>query len=75
MAKKPSNPKMGRPPLPPGQRRGASMGFRPTPKIREKIEVAAQKNMRSMCREIESRIEWSFWEDRRNGEGVDEAAG
>jgi hypothetical protein len=62
MAKKPSKPKMGRPALPPGKRRGASMGFRPTPGIRGKLEEAAKANGRSMSQEIESRLERSFVE-------------
>ena len=63
MAKKPSKPKMGRPPLPPGKRLGASMGFRPTPETRERLEKAAKANGRSMSQEIESRLERSFASD------------
>ena len=61
MAKK---SKMGRPPLPPGKRRGPSMGFRPTPEIREKLEAAARANGRSMSQEIEERLGQSFEQDR-----------
>ncbi len=63
MAKKPSKPRMGRPPLPSGKRRGASMGFRPTPEIREKVEEAAKANGRSMSQEVEHRLERSFTEE------------
>ena len=62
MTKKQSKPKMGRPPLPPGKRRGASMGFRPTPGIRGKLEEAAKANGRSMSHEVEARLERSFVE-------------
>ena len=62
-AKKPSKPRMGRPPLPSGKRRGASMGFRPTPEIREKLEEAAKANGRSMSQEVEHRLERSFTEE------------
>ncbi len=61
--KKPSKPRMGRPPLPPGTRRGASMGFRPTPEIREKLEEASKANGRSMSQEVEHRLERSFIEE------------
>jgi len=61
--------KMGRPPLPPGERRGASMGFRPTPEIRAKLEQAAHENGRSMSQEVEARLEASFLdEEARNRE-------
>ncbi len=61
--------KMGRPPLPPGERRGASMGFRPTPQIRAKLEQAAHENGRSMSQEVEARLEASFLdEEARNRE-------
>ena len=36
------------------------MGFRPTPKIREKLEEAAKENGRSMSQEVEHRLEQSF---------------
>ena len=57
------NPEMGRPRLAPGKRRGASMGFRPTPAIREKLEKTATENGRSMSQEIETRLELSFARD------------
>ena len=60
MVKKAEKPKMGRPPLPPGKKRGASMGFRPTPTIRENLEEAARANGRSMSQEVEARLEHSF---------------
>ena len=62
MAKKQSKTKMGRPPLSPGKRRGASMGFRPTPTIRAELEKAARANGRSMSHEVEARLERSFVE-------------
>lgn len=46
-----------------GHKRAASMGFRPTPEIRQKIEQAAGRNGRSMSQEIEHRLELSFWFD------------
>ncbi len=67
MAKKQSKTKMGRPPLSPGKRRGASMGFRPTPGIRGKLEEAAKANGRSMSQEVEHRLERSFEEDEARG--------
>ncbi len=60
MAKKSSKPKMGRPLLPPGKRRRPSMGFRPTPTMRSKLEEAAGANGRAMSQEIEARLEQSF---------------
>jgi hypothetical protein len=60
MAEKPSKPKMGRPPLPPGKRRGASMGFRPTPEIRKMLEESAKQNGRSMSQEVEAHLERSL---------------
>ena len=54
---------MGRPPLPPGKRRGASMGFRPTPAVRAKLEEAATANGRSMSQEVEERLGQNFKED------------
>ena len=68
MTKKPQKPKkMGRPPLAPGKRRGASMGFRPTPKLREELEGAAKANGRSMSQEVEERLGQSFREDETFG--------
>ena len=67
MAKKQSKTKMGRPPLSPGKRRGASMGFRPTPGIRGKLEEAAKANGRSMSQEVEHRLERSFEGDEALG--------
>ncbi len=62
MTKKQSKPKMGRPPLPPDKRRLPSMGFRPTPTIRAKLEEAARANGRSMSHEVEARLERTFVE-------------
>ncbi len=36
------------------------MGFRPTPEIRERLELAAVKSKRSLSQEIETRLENSF---------------
>ena len=63
MAKKQSRPKMGRPPLPPGERRGASIAFRPTPAIREKLGEASKANARSRSQEVEARLDRSFLEE------------
>ncbi len=64
--------KMGRPPLPLEKKRGASMGFRPTPTLREKLEGQAAVNQRSVSQEIEYRLQQSFdvedivqWAERR----------
>ncbi len=63
MAKKQSKPKMGRPPLPPGKRRGASIAFRPTPAIREKLGEASKANARSRSQEVEARLDRSFLDE------------
>ena len=55
--------RMGRPPLPPDEKRLASMGFRPTPEIRARLEAAARTSNRSLSQEIESRLERSFLEE------------
>ena len=60
MPGKASRSKTGRPLLPPEKRRGASMGFRPTPNIRVRLEEAAAINNRSLSGEIEARLEGSF---------------
>lgn len=52
--------KRGRPRLPSGEKKLDAMGFRPTPKIRAKLEKAARENSRSLSREIESRLEHTF---------------
>ncbi len=58
---------MGRPPLAPGEKRRASMGFRPLPGIRENLERAARANGWPMSREIEERLGQSFKEDEAFG--------
>ena len=63
MTKKPAKSKMGRPPLAPGKRRGASMGFRPKPETRGNLEEAAKANGRSMSQEVEFRLDQSFSEE------------
>ena len=60
-------PKMGRPPLPPGKKRGPSMAFRPTPGVRAKLEEAATANGRSMAQEVQTRLELSLAEDEAFG--------
>ena len=69
MAERKTRRKPGRPALPPGERKLASLGFRPTPELRLELERAAQENGRSVSKEIESRLENSFLdEDSRNRE-------
>lgn len=63
MARKLGKPKMGRPPLPPDKRRGASIGIRLTPENRERLEKAAEANGRSMSQELSARLEQSFLEE------------
>ena len=60
MSAKRSKRKMGRPPLPPAERKLPSMGFRPTRELRGKLEDAAVFSGRSKTQEIESRLEQSF---------------
>ena len=67
MTEKQKHPKMGRPPLAPGKRRGPSMGFRPTPAVRAKLEEAATANGRSMSQEVEERLGHTFKEDEALG--------
>lgn len=43
------------------------MGFRPTPGLREKLEIAARANSRSMSQEVEERLGQSFKEDENLG--------
>ena len=57
-------PKRGRPSLPPGERKLASLGFRPTPEIRSSLEAAAKKNCRSVSKEVEARLDRSFLNDK-----------
>ncbi len=53
---------IGRPPLPPGEKRRPSMGFRPTAEVRYKIVAGAEASGRSMSAEIEHRLEMSYRE-------------
>ena len=50
----------GRPPLPPGEKKLHSVGFRPTPDLRQHLERACQTAGRSLSQEIQSRLERSF---------------
>ena len=52
--------RLGRPPLPPANKRGHTMGFKPTPDIRRRLQDAAAANDRSVSKEIETRLERSF---------------
>ena len=60
MTKKPAKRKIGRPRLPPGKKREAPIGFRPTPDMRADLKAAAADKGRSMAQEIQSRLEESF---------------
>lgn len=51
----------GRPPKPEGERKLASLGFRPTPALRKLLDKAAKDNGRSLAQEISSRLERSFY--------------
>ncbi len=55
--------RLGRPPLPPAKRRGHTMGFKPTPDVRQQLREAATANNRSVSKEIEARLERSFSDD------------
>ena len=59
--------RMGRPPLPPGEKKLPSVGFRPTPALRVSLEDAAQQHGRSVSKEIESRLERSVQSDEALG--------
>ena len=60
MTKKPAKRKIGRPRLPPGKKREAPIGWRPTPNIRKNLKAAAEDKGRSVSQEIQSRLEESF---------------
>jgi hypothetical protein len=70
MAKQPRKPLMGRPPMPPEKRKRVSMGFRPTPELRKKLEDASAASGLSMTQEVEQRLGRSFEAEKR----VDEIA-
>lgn len=59
--------RMGRPPLPPDKKRGQTVGFKPTPEVRQKLQEAAAANDRSVSKEIETRLERTFGDDERFG--------
>ena len=63
MTKKPAKQKIGRPRLPPGKKREAPIGFRPTPDMRADLKGAAADKGRSMAQEIQSRLEETFSRD------------
>ena len=67
MARQQKPRKMGRPPLPPGEKKLPSMGFRPTPGLRASLEDAARRQGRSVSKEIESRLERSVQSDEAMG--------
>lgn len=58
---------MGRPPLPPGKRKRESMGFRPTPELRKKLENAAKESGLSLTQVVERRLDQSFLGDELLG--------
>lgn len=54
---------IGRPRLDASVKRLPSIGFRPTPHMRERLCEAAQRNKCSLTKEIERRLELSFRDD------------
>ncbi len=74
MSRKTTKAKMGRPRLPPEKRKRPSMGFRPTPELRGKLENAAATSGLSLTQEVERRLERSFSDSdaRLQGFGSDE---
>ena len=52
--------KMGRPPLRPGKKKGASVGFRMRPKMQKALMRSARENGTSLSHEIEMRLERSL---------------
>ncbi|MDA1323843.1 MAG: hypothetical protein O3C34_03780 [Proteobacteria bacterium] len=57
------NKRLGRPPLPPEKRKRSTMGFRPTPAIRKKLEESASATGLSLTQEVERRLDRTFEED------------
>ena len=74
MSRKTTKAKMGRPRLPLEKRKRASMGFRPTPELRGKLENAVATSGLSLTQEVERRLERSFSDSdaRLQGFGSDE---
>lgn len=58
---------MGRPPLPTGKRKRASLGFRPTPELHRKLEKAAKASGLSLTQVVERRLDQSFLGDELLG--------
>lgn len=56
--------KIGRPPLPPEERKTRNLSFRVRDALRDKIQRAAEENGRTISGEAEFRLEQSFIEDR-----------
>ena len=69
MTKKPAKRKIGRPRLPPGEKRPAPIGFRPTPDLLKKLKAAAKDKGRSMAQEMVSRLEKTFAMWKLQGRG------
>ncbi len=67
MPPSPKARKRGRPPLPPEEKRRPSMGFRPTPQLRERIEAGSQISRQSLSQEIEAQLEQAYASDREFG--------
>lgn len=59
----PKQKKMGRPKISASEKRLPSMGFRPTPDLRQKLEEAAAKSGMSLTQVIEDRLRRSFEEE------------
>lgn len=52
--------RMGRPPLPKGQKKGGAVGLRLRPPLYEALQLAARSHGHSLSHEMEMRLEWSF---------------
>ncbi len=63
MTKKPAKRKRGRPRLPPGKKRPAPVGFRPTPDLLEKLKSSAENGGRSVSQEIVGQLERAYSRD------------
>lgn len=73
MAKQQRPRKQGRPALSPGDRKLPSVGFRPTPGLKARLDQAAVANGRSVSKEIESQLELAYaretaWLERAQAE-------
>ena len=63
MAQQKNPARRGRPPLPPEKRKRPTMGFRPTPALRQMIEDASATSGLSLTQEVERRLDQSFFLD------------